>query len=125
MFQTSSQPHPEPERSVANDAAVRHHFVVRAEREPSVLARVLELFSILSVVPEGVRSGRAGDDDCELRIDVLAEGLSQQKAQYLQLRIDQFPCVRSVLVEKEVMLASELDYREAVYQMRISTRKPA
>ena len=129
MFETPSTlrtSRHEPGRHGGGDdgaARHRHHFVVRAEPEPSVLARVLELFSILSVVPEGVRSRRAGAHDRELRIDVLTAGLSRDKARHLELRIDQFPSVRSVRLEKEPAPGAELDYREAVYQMRRALRR--
>ena len=126
MFETPSTlrtSRREPGQRDGDDAAARHHFVVSAEPEPSVLARVLELFWVLSVVLEGVRSRRAGAHDRELRIDVLTAGLSRDKARHLELRIDQFPSVRSVRLEKEAAPGAELDYREAVYQMRRALRR--
>ena len=121
MFDTSHDLALNEAQPAANDARVLYHFAIRTAIEPSVLSRVIELFSILSVVPETVQSRRM-DDGNELRIDVVVGGLTQQKAQHLQLRIDQFPSVQNVLVEKDVEVESELDYREAVYQMRRAVR---
>ena len=123
MFKTSHDlDAKDAEQPAANDARVRHHFAIRMAVDPSALARVIELFSILSLVPETVQSRRLDGDIDELQIDVVVGGLSQQKAHHLQLRIGQFPGVQNVLVEKDVGVTSELDYREAVYQMRRAVR---
>ena len=107
----------------ANDARVSYHFAIRADAEPSVLSRVIELFSILSVVPDAVQSRRAGENLDELRIDVMVTGITVQRVQHLQLQMAQFPTVINVLVDKDVEVASDLDYREAVYQMRRKVRE--
>ena len=107
----------------ANDARVSYHFAIRTDAEPSVLSRIIELFAILSVVPDTVQSRRCGEHHDELRIDVTVSGLTLQRVQHLQLRMSQFPTVINVLVEKEVTVASDLDYREAVYQMRRKVRE--
>ena len=50
MFETLPDKNQDPEARAANDVTARYHFAVLAEVEPSVLARVVELFSILSLV---------------------------------------------------------------------------
>ena len=120
MFETSQQLNSSPDPRPAGEARVRYHFAIRAAADPAALSRVIELFSILSLVPDTVQARRVGAD--ELRIDVVAQGITQLKSQHLQLRIGQFPMVQSVLVEKDAEPAAELDYREAVFQMRRAVR---
>ena len=122
MFETSQDLDLGGEQAPADDARVRYHFAIRTALDPSSLARVIELFSILSLVPETVQSRRLDGAPDELRIDVVVSGISQQKAQHLQVRIGQFPCVHNVLVEKDAGVTPELDYREAVYQLRRAVR---
>ena len=98
MFETSQDLDLGGEQTPVGDARVRYHFAIRTALDPSSLARVIELFSILSLVPETVQSRRLDGASDELRIDVVVGGISQQKAQHLQVRIGQFPCVHNVLV---------------------------
>ena len=84
---------------------------------------MIELFSVLSVVPDAVQSRCAGENHDELRIDVTVTRVTPQRAQHLQLQMAQFPSVINMLVEKDVEVASDLDYGEAAYQMRRKVRE--
>jgi hypothetical protein len=92
----------EPREALAAPAAAAglSRFSVRAVAEPSVLPRVVELFTLRDLVPASVR--------CEhhvaeggLGIDLVVQGLTAQQADHLASRMRTFPTVTGVLLRHE------------------------
>jgi acetolactate synthase regulatory subunit len=77
-------------------APARNRYSVKAFAQPSILAKVLEVFAIRSLVPVRVSSRMSELAPGELRIEVEVGGLEPVAAQHLRARIEQFPDVRSV-----------------------------
>jgi hypothetical protein len=70
-------------------------FSVFAAAEPSALPRVLEVFSIHSLVPARCHSARTDDD--QLVIDLLVVGLAEGQAPLLAKRLRRIVSVTGVL----------------------------
>ena len=81
-----------------HSAPARSHFTVRAVREPSVLARVIELFVLRDLIPARVVC-EANDE--QITIEVVVDGMEAAKADHVAQRIRQFPTVESVLLGRE------------------------
>jgi hypothetical protein len=83
--------------------AVDFHYHLRAQREPSVLPRVLEMFALRDLIPhhvicrEVVETG-AGVE-AELLIDVRVRGLEVDHAQHLAQRMRNIVPVQQVALE--------------------------
>ncbi len=81
--------------AVPEPATRPHHFTVRAEREPSVLSRVVELFVLRDLIPSRVVCEA---DANGIRLEVVVDGLDEVQANHVAQRIRQFPTVESVLL---------------------------
>ena len=75
-----------------------HHFTARAERKPSVLSRVVELFVLRDLIPTRV----ACDADANgIRLEVVVDGLDEVQANHVAQHIRQFPTVESLLLARD------------------------
>ncbi len=73
------------------------HFTVTATSEPSVLARVLENFTLRNLVPEKLNAEIRGE---QLVIEVQISGLSAREISHLELRMQNIFPVLSVKVRQ-------------------------
>ena len=80
-------------------APASHCFRLRAEREPSVLSRVLEMFTLRDLIPHALTCVQCPQDAGELRIDVEVSGLGAPQAESLAARMRNVVPVISVLLE--------------------------
>jgi len=100
-------PHPstdepaDPARGAAlPQAADVCRYRVAAVLEPSVLPRVLELFTLRDLVPSEVACRQVPKHEPELRIDVTVAGLDPDHAEHLAERMRTMMPVISVLLER-------------------------
>ncbi len=85
---------PTPDRSTTD-------FTIRAEAEPQVMPRVLELFALRGLVPyrfEGRAVAGGG-----LRVDVSVAALSDVQANHLAARLRNIVLVESVLLRQPAL----------------------
>ena len=73
-------------------------FNVRAEAEPQVVPRILELFALRSLVPTYFY-GRLMDDG-GLCIDISVSGLDIDQASHIAAQVQNIVLVASVIMEK-------------------------
>ncbi|MDP6567983.1 MAG: hypothetical protein QF578_24370 [Alphaproteobacteria bacterium] len=76
-----------------------HRFLVQAEAEPSVLARVVELFVLRDLLPQTVSCRQ--DGPARLRLDVTVDGLEEGVADHLAARMRNIMPVVTVIVERQ------------------------
>jgi len=75
-------------------------YRVAAVLEPSVLPRVLELFTLRDLLPTEVNCRQVMATEPELRIDVAVIGLDAQHAEHLAQRMRTMMPVTSVLLQR-------------------------
>ena len=75
-------------------------FSIQAATEPSVMARVLELFAKRGLVPTRMHSDVGGPNRETLTIDVQMEGLDPQLAAYMARCMRQIAYVDCVLTSE-------------------------
>jgi len=75
-------------------------YRVAAVLEPSVLPRVLELFTLRDLLPTEVNCRQVMTAEPELRIDVAVTGLDAQHAEHLAQRMRTMMPVTSVLLQR-------------------------
>lgn len=102
---TQQSPEPEPARQpeyvltgLAPARAV-YRYAVTSAVEPSVLARVVEMFTLRDLVPTAVSCRQVARSEPCLRIDVEVSGLDPQHAEHLALRMRNLMPVISVLLD--------------------------
>lgn len=76
-------------------------FSVQAASDPSVMARVLELFAKRGLVPNRWISDLAGPGEDRLTIDIQVEGMERPLAEYIARCMGQIACVESVLLAEK------------------------
>jgi len=76
-------------------------FSVRADAEPSVLPRLLELFTKRGLIPAALHSRCHDQANGALQVDIEAAGLEWDLADYLQRCMRQIVGVELVLVSKK------------------------
>ena len=64
---------------------------VAAEAEPGALARVLERFQNLNVIPRRVVAEWGADDTVNVQVDIV--GLSEERVNLIAVKLNQIPCV--------------------------------
>jgi len=87
-------------------------FSVFTAADPSVLLRVLEVFSLFGVIPERCHSALLEADQDQLVIDIQAAGLPPGQAAQLVRRLDRVITVTQVL-HSERLRADTLQARAA------------
>ena len=73
-------------------------FAIRAEAEPGILARLIELFAKRNLVPASVQARLVGPERDQLAIDVQIDGLDPGLAEILAERMRQMVSVERVLL---------------------------
>jgi hypothetical protein len=105
---TQTSPVPEPRSDQRSDqryvtrqavAEAVYCYAVTASVEPSVLSRVIELFTLRDLIPAAVSCRQVRRNEPELRIDVEVSGLDAQHAEHLALRMRNMLPVISVLLD--------------------------
>jgi acetolactate synthase small subunit len=81
------------------------HFSVRANAEPGVMPRVLELFAKRGLVPSLCLAQLIGDD--ELMIEVEMPGLAREAMDYLAASMRQIASVAVVLAAQRGSLGAQ------------------
>ena len=74
-------------------------YTVTSAVEASVLARVIELFTLRDLIPTAVSCQQMQRQDPEMRIDVEVSGLDTQHAEHLALRMRNMMPVMNVLLD--------------------------
>ena len=75
-----------------------HCFSLRAEAEPGLLPRVIEIFAKNGMVPSRWHSDMLGPQNEELTIDIQVAGLTRSRAEYLARCMNQIYGVHTVLI---------------------------
>ena len=96
------EPHSEPSETLQSGAApetalFRYH--VAAAEDPSVLARVLELFVLRDLIPHEVSCRRVVREAPELHMELEVAGLEPGHAEHLAQRMRNMMPVLSVLLQ--------------------------
>ncbi len=79
-----------------------HCFSLKADSEPGLLPRVIEVFARNSLVPSRWHSDLLGPHDDELSVDIQVRGLAQERAEYLARCMEQIYGVHSVLISRKL-----------------------
>ena len=96
----SDQPTQTTHGDAVADKAALCRYRVAATLEPSVLPRVLELFTLRDLLPTEVACQQVAKHEPELRIDVAVRGLEPDHAEHLAQRMRTMMPVISVLLER-------------------------
>ena len=76
-------------------------FSIRAEADPGVMPRVLQLFAKRNLVPSRWHSDRHGPGGRDLAIDLQVEGLTPQVADYIARCLRELHYVDAVLTSEK------------------------
>ena len=76
-------------------------FSIRAEADPGVMPRVLQLFAKRNLVPHRWHSDRHGPGGRDLAIDLQVEGLAPEVADYIARCLRQLHYVDAVLTSEK------------------------
>ncbi|HYG90532.1 MAG TPA: hypothetical protein VD978_30230 [Azospirillum sp.] len=99
---------PAPAEARPTDPARRVTFAVRADADPGVLPRVLELFAKRGLVPVAVRSDLLPDGET-LDISVEAAGMVRAESDHVANCLRSIPLVSHVLTAERVLVLEAAD----------------
>jgi acetolactate synthase small subunit len=92
---------PLPASVADDDLRLTACFSVRANADPGVMPRVLELFAKRGLVPSAWHSAIGGTDRAELAIDIEMRGLGRDLMDYIAACLRQIPLVEVVLTSQQ------------------------
>lgn len=78
-----------------------YRYRLRAVREPSVLPRVVEMFTLRDLIPADLRCRDCPEQSGHLLIELVAAGLTATQAENIAARMRNVVPVLAVLVEAE------------------------
>ncbi len=78
-------------------AAARRRLRVLAEADPGAIARILQPFQTLNIVPLQLRVDRIGEHYLDLSIEVLTIDIAPESFVTLTAKIAQVPCVMTAV----------------------------
>lgn len=79
------------------ERAARRFLKVIAEADPGVLARIVQPFQSLNIVPVSVRCGRIGGSYLEVSVEIAAADLSADVFDMIAAKLDQVPTVMAAV----------------------------
>ena len=88
--------------SGTNGVQPTHCFSLRADSQPGLLPRLIEVFARNGLVPSRWHSDLLGPHDEELSVDIQIRGLGQERAEYLARCMEQIYGVQSVLISRKL-----------------------
>ena len=91
--------------SPRSDSPLTACFSVQAATEPSVMARVLELFAKRNLVPSRLHADVGGPTGETLTIDIQMEGLEPELAAYMARCMRQIAYIDCVLTSERTAVA--------------------
>ncbi len=88
--------------SASSCAQPVHCFSLKANSEPGLLPRLIEVFARNALVPSRWHSDLLGPHDDELTVDIQVRGLAQERAEYLARCMERVYGVHSVLISRKL-----------------------